>query len=64
MTWLREYGACATSAVPFIPLSSLAEDPLLLAAFKKLPNCRGALVKTQPISEILNAVFGAIKNRR
>lgn len=51
----------ATATTPFILLSSLAEDPLLLAAFKKLPNCKGALVKTQPISEILNMVGSVIK---
>ncbi len=46
----------ATAGIPFILLSSLADDPLLLAAFKKLPNCRAALVKNQPVSEILAAV--------
>lgn len=46
----------ATAATPFILLSSLADDPLLVSTFKKLPNCRAALVKNQPLSEVLAAV--------
>ncbi|PKM98901.1 MAG: hypothetical protein CVU79_01230 [Elusimicrobia bacterium HGW-Elusimicrobia-3] len=46
----------ATAATPFILLSSLADDQLLVSAFKKLPNCRAALVKNQPLGVILAAV--------
>jgi len=46
----------ATAGIPFILLSSLADDPLLTGAFKKIPACRAALVKNQPVSEILAAV--------
>lgn len=45
-----------TASTPFILLSSLADDPLLTTSFKKMPNCRGALVKSQPLSEIVALV--------
>lgn len=46
----------ATAAIPFVLLSSMAEDPLLLSGFKRLPNCKAALVKTYPLSEIIGTV--------
>lgn len=45
-----------TAHIPFIVLSSLAADPLLIGGFKKMTSCRGALVKTQTFEEILTAI--------
>ncbi|MGD9643712.1 MAG: PleD family two-component system response regulator [Elusimicrobiales bacterium] len=50
----------ATAATPFILLSSLADDPLMTGAFKKLPNCRGTMIKNQPMADILVAVATAL----
>jgi len=49
----------ATAGMPFILLSSLADDQLLLNAFKKMPNCRTALLKTRPMEEIMHEVNSA-----
>lgn len=49
-----------TAGTPFILLSSLADDQLLVGAFRKLPNCRAALVKSQSLGEILTAVEAAL----
>ena len=46
----------ATSGIPFILLSSLAGDPMLAEGFRRLPNCRGALAKTQPLDQIIAVV--------
>lgn len=46
----------ATAEIPFIVLSSLAADPMLISGFVKFPNCRGMLVKTQPLPQILDAI--------
>ena len=46
----------ATAAIPFILLSSLGADPMISAGFKKLPNCRATLVKSQPLSAILETI--------
>lgn len=51
----------ATASTPFILLSSLADDPLLTAAFKKMPSCRGALVKSRPFSEIVDFVHAVLR---
>jgi CheY-like chemotaxis protein len=45
----------ATAGIPFILLSSMADDQLLANAFRKLPNYRAALLKTQPTADILAA---------
>lgn len=49
-----------TAAIPFLVLSSLGADPLLISGFKKIPSCRGTLVKTLPLAEILQAVTAVL----
>lgn len=46
----------ATKCIPFILLSSLAGDPLLISGFKRMSNCRGAVCKSRPAHELLAAV--------
>lgn len=45
-----------TANIPFIVLSSLGADPLLISGFKRVPSCRTTLVKTQSLDEILKAI--------
>ena len=45
-----------TAKIPFIVLSSLGADPLLINGFKRIPSCRDTLVKTQPLAEILKVI--------
>lgn len=45
-----------TATIPFILLSSLGADPLLISGFKKIPSCRATLVKNQPLNEILAVI--------
>lgn len=45
-----------TAAIPFIVLSSLGADPLLINGFRKIPACRTTLVKTLPFDEILKTI--------
>lgn len=52
--------ARVTAATPFILLSSLGGDPLLIGSFKKLPNCRAVLVKTLPLHEITAGIKQAL----
>jgi len=49
----------ATAGTPFILLSSMADDQLLLNAFQKLPNCRAAFLKTRPLEDIMRLVNSA-----
>jgi len=46
----------ATTAIPFVLLSSMAADLTLLSGFKRLPNCKATLVKTHSASEIVGVV--------
>lgn len=50
----------ATAEIPFLLLSSMADDPLLAGAFGKIRNCRGALVKSLPTEEILSLLSAAL----
>jgi DNA-binding response OmpR family regulator len=45
-----------TANIPFIVLSSLGADPLLICGFKRIPSCRATLVKTQPLEELLKTI--------
>lgn len=45
-----------TAGIPFIVLSSLGADPLLINSFKKSPGCRATLVKTLPLHKILETI--------
>lgn len=45
-----------TANIPFVLLSSLGADPMLINSFKKIPSCRATLVKTLPQEEILAAI--------
>lgn len=47
----------ATAGIPFVLLSSMAGDPLLLEGFKRFPSCKATLLKTQPLPEILAVVM-------
>ncbi|OGS51460.1 MAG: hypothetical protein A3J79_11955 [Elusimicrobia bacterium RIFOXYB2_FULL_62_6] len=49
-----------TAKIPFLVLSALVTDPLLIDAFKKLPSCRGTLLKSQPFEEILARIKEAL----
>lgn len=42
-----------TAKIPFIVLSAQVTDPMLIDAFKKLPSCRGTMLKSQPFENIL-----------
>ncbi|HCC48767.1 MAG TPA: hypothetical protein DEQ38_11720 [Elusimicrobia bacterium] len=53
----------ATTFTPFVLLSSMAADPFLTSGFKKLSNCRATLVKTQPLSEIIEAVRKVLSDK-
>lgn len=49
----------ATSCIPFILLSSMGDDPLVVQGFRKFRNCRGALCKARPLEELIAAVRAA-----
>lgn len=42
-----------TADIPFIVLSSLGADPLLISGFKKVPSCRTTLVKSSRLMKYL-----------
>jgi len=46
----------ATARIPFILLSSRAEDPMLLDGFDKFSSCVGAIGKGVPMAEIVGRV--------
>lgn len=46
----------STASTPFILLSSLAGDPLLMKGFTSMRNCKGTLIKNLPVAEIVDAV--------
>ena len=52
-----------TSAIPFIVLSAIGADPMLVRGFTKLPNCRGTLSKTLSTKEVLKAIRLALPPR-
>jgi len=52
-----------TASMPFILLSSVGDDQLIVASFKKQANCRGTMVKNNPVTEILAAVSAALTGR-
>lgn len=45
-----------TSATPFIVLSAVGADPMLVSGFSRLPNCRGTLSKVLSTREVLKAI--------
>jgi CheY-like chemotaxis protein len=49
-----------TSKIPFILLSAIGADPMLVSGFTKLPNCRGTLSKTISTREVLRAIHRAL----
>lgn len=49
-----------TSKIPFIVLSAIGADPMLVRGFTKLPNCLGTLAKTLSTNEVLKAIHGAL----
>jgi DNA-binding response OmpR family regulator len=49
-----------SSRIPFLVLSSVGADPMLLAGFERLPNCRAVLVKSQSTEEIARAVHAVL----
>lgn len=53
----------SSSNIPFIVLSSLGADPLLISSFTKISSCRGTLTKNQPLAKILEAVTSALNGR-
>ena len=52
-----------TSAIPFIVLSAIGADPMLVRGFTKLPNCRGTLAKTLSTNAVLKAIRLALPAR-
>jgi len=49
-----------TSRIPFIVLSAIGADPMLVRGFSKLPNCRGTLSKVLSTKEVLKAIHHAL----
>jgi len=49
-----------TSATPFIVLSAVGADPMLVNGFTRLPNCRGTLSKVLSTREVLKAIHRAL----
>ncbi len=52
-----------TSQIPFIVLSAIGADPMLVRGFTKLPNCRGTLSKTLSTKDILKVIRLALPAR-
>ncbi|MDO8803129.1 MAG: response regulator [Elusimicrobiota bacterium] len=52
-----------TSKIPFIVLSAIGADPMLVRGFTKFPNCRGTLAKTHSTKEIIKAIRLALPAR-
>lgn len=46
----------ATADIPFILLSSMGDDPLVVRGFQKFRSCRGTLSKARPLAELIAAV--------
>lgn len=49
-----------TSRIPFVVLSAIGADPMLVNGFTKFPNCRGTLSKTLPAKEVFKAIRRAL----
>jgi len=49
-----------TSRIPFVVLSAIGADPMLVRGFTKFPNCRGTLSKTHSTREIIRAIHLAL----
>lgn len=49
-----------TSKIPFLVLSAIGADPMLVRGFTKLPNCRGTLSKIISTKEVIKAVHLAL----
>lgn len=49
-----------TSSIPFIVLSAIGADPMLVRGFTRLPNCRGTLSKVISTREVLKAIHQAL----
>ena len=49
-----------TSKIPFVVLSSIGADPMMVNGFSKFPNCRGTLAKTLPTKDVLKAIHRAL----
>jgi len=52
-----------TSATPFIVLSAVGADPMLVSGFARLPNCRGTLSKVLSTREVLKAIHRVLPAR-
>jgi len=52
-----------TSNIPFIVLSAIGADPMLVRGFTKLPNCRGTMSKTLSIKKVLKAIHLVLHDR-
>lgn len=53
-----------TAQIPFLTLSSMGADPLIIAAFVKLPSCRGVLTKTAPLDKIVETIRKTFLQKR
>lgn len=49
-----------TSDIPFVVLSAIGADPMLVRGFTRFPNCRGTMSKTLSTREVLNTVHRAL----
>ncbi|OGR81048.1 MAG: hypothetical protein A2X32_08885 [Elusimicrobia bacterium GWC2_64_44] len=49
-----------TTHIPFVVLSALGADPMLVRGFSKFPNCRGTMCKTLSTREVLKTIHKAL----
>jgi len=49
-----------TSKIPFVVLSAIGADPMLVRGFTKFPNCRGTMSKTLSTKEVLKTIHLAL----
>ncbi|OGS51459.1 MAG: hypothetical protein A3J79_11950 [Elusimicrobia bacterium RIFOXYB2_FULL_62_6] len=50
-----------TASIPFLVISSMMTEPILIDSFKKLPACRGTFLKTASLEEILSEIKKVLK---
>jgi two-component system phosphate regulon response regulator PhoB len=52
-----------TAGIPFLILSAVGADPMLVNGFTKLPNCRGTLSKVISTKQVIKAIYGVLPVR-